>query len=227
MNSSATNDGTHRRQSGVLIVRKFVRDEERLALAEWALSMRQYLDANGQGRTYLQTEELPFVPSVYTSLRKRLEKVLGVGSFDKEPMFGWYLSIISEGGAVHRHLDPPNDGMHHLRCNVFIQLPSAGGLPIVGGEVYQVQNGDMLAFFPSDRWHRSEKVEGNTERIILSFGYLAPSSYRLAPGDRDGLGGADPGERSPRGRTTAGASTSASAGLWSKHNDDAIQGNAG
>ena len=167
--------------TGIRIERRFVSEEERLELVDWAMRMRPHLKGNGASRQFRQTDTLPDAPEVYTTMRQRLERTLRLAGAEREPMFGWYLSIIDEGGAVHGHLDPTRPGRRHLRCNVFLQTPEAGGMPVVEGEVHEVGDGDLLAFFPSEKRHRSEAVHGGLARVICSFGYLVPLDYRLPP----------------------------------------------
>jgi hypothetical protein len=169
-----------RPQSDLLLVSDLISASERRQLIEWGLSMKPSLWANGPARAFRKVGELAYRPALYDRVRARVEDRLGVESeYPEEPIFGWYLSIISEGGAIQPHLDPVPDGKRHLRCNLFLQLPESGGAPIIQGTRISVQAGSLLAFFPSERGHRSEPVIGRTERIILSFGYLVPLSYRL------------------------------------------------
>ena len=72
-------------------------------------------------------------------------------------------------------------GRRHLRCNAFLQTPRSGGMPVVEGEMHVVGSGDLLAFFPSEKRHRSKAVWGDVARVICSFGYLVPLDFRLPP----------------------------------------------
>jgi hypothetical protein len=162
-------------------MRGFINEAERMVLLDWARRMRPHLTANGADRAYLKTQLLPERPALYRQICERIERRLALSGFEQEPMFGWYLSIIDRGGAVHSHLDPVDSRRRHLRCNLFVQLPDQGGYPIIQGKTYPVANGDLLAFFPSERRHRSEGVQGTLSRIICSFGYLTPLSYNIPP----------------------------------------------
>ena len=167
-------------RQGLRIWRQFTSEVERGELLKWALAMRPHLGANGRSRQYRQTDDLPNRPAAYEVVRRRLEGVLNLDNPEREPIFGWYLSIIDKGGAVHNHIDPTKPGQRHLRCNIFLQLPQAGGFPIVGGYKHPVGPGDLLAFFPSEKRHSSEVVSGSNPRVILSFGYLTQMHYRLS-----------------------------------------------
>jgi len=126
--------------------------------------------------------ELPDIDPHHGLVRERLERRLQIpATATPEPMFGWYLSIISGGGGVHPHLDATEPGKRHLRCNVFLQLPVMGGMPVIEGRRIWVRPRGFLAFFPSERRHSSERVNGDRQRIILSFGYSVPETYILPP----------------------------------------------
>jgi hypothetical protein len=142
--------------------------------------MRPSLRQNGEGRAFRKVPELSNVPSTYHDVRYRIQEAMNLGPDARpEPMFGWYLSIISAGGAIHVHTDPSRPNRRHLRCNLFIQLPEQGGHPIIEDHVQVVRERSLLAFFPSERRHASEPVHGSRWRVVCSFGYLVFNSYEL------------------------------------------------
>lgn len=164
-----------------LLVRpEFISESDRTNLVAWALSMKPFLKDNGPGRSFRKVEELPTIDPVHTAVRLKLQALLKVGpDAEPEPMFGWYLSIISDGGAVHPHMDPAPPNMRHLRCNIFLQVPESGGLPFIERRPVAVRERTLLCFFPSERRHSSQPAGGDRQRIILSFGYLVSDDYRL------------------------------------------------
>ena len=165
-------------ESDLIVRPNFIDEAEHQELLLWARSMRSHLRDNGPGRTYEKVNALPETPAIYHEVRHRLQDMLGLErDIAPEPMFGWYLSVISEGGNVHPHRDPTTEGKRHLRCNLFLQLPRQGGLPIIERRPVTVEPRSLLAFYPSERWHSSQRVIGNLRRIILSFGYLVPDDY--------------------------------------------------
>ena len=52
-------------------------------------------------------------------------------------------------------------------------------MPIIKRQIIGVTERSLLAFFPNERRHASEAVAGDRDRIILSFGYLAPATFLL------------------------------------------------
>lgn len=162
------------------LIEDLISESEQHALVDWSLAMRPYLAENGPGRAYRRIEQMPGVPVLYHVVRARLEAAIGLpDGCEVEPIFGWYLSIISHGGAVHPHIDPTPEGRRHLRCNLFLQLPESGGLPIIRGQAVPMTERSLLAFFPSEEGHSSQGVRGARTRIICSFGYLTPVNFHL------------------------------------------------
>jgi hypothetical protein len=80
---------------------------------------------------------------------------------------------------VHEHIDRATADTRHLRCNLFLQLPDEGGLPIIEGQLFVVSERSVLAFFSNEKMHASQSVGSSKWRIILSFGYLVPKTYHL------------------------------------------------
>ena len=164
----------------LMLIPGFISEAERQRLLDWARLMRPLLKINGPGRAFRKVQDLPVIDPTHTDVRIRLQTLLGVGlDAEPEPMFGWYLSIISDGGAVHPHMDPAPPKMRHLRCNIFLQVPDKGGLPVIERRPVTVANGTLLGFFPSERRHSSQPASGERRRMILSFGYIVPDDYRL------------------------------------------------
>lgn len=168
------------RADNLVRLKDFIDVEMADRLVAWAMNMRPHLTKNGPSRTFSKVQRLPRVPPLFRKVRFRLQQCLGLpDDIQPEPMFGWYLSVISEGGAVHTHLDAAPEGMRHLRCNLFVQLPETGGYPIIEETVTPVDERMILAFFPNERRHSCEAVEGERSRIICSFGYLVDKAYAL------------------------------------------------
>lgn len=155
------------------ILPEFISEPERQFLLEWAYSMRPFLKSNGPGRHYCQLDLLPYVPELCHQLRAVVADALGLKGAVIEPIFRSYLSIIAPGGQIHPHTDRAAPGCRHLRCNLFLELPASGGLPVVDEAAYAVAARSLLYFTPDRHVHWCEKV-GPGARVILSYGYLVP-----------------------------------------------------
>lgn len=158
----------------------FIAEPDRLHLLDWALSTEPYLRENGPARLCKKTEFIPTVDARYHAVRLAIQRHMGLPDDNApEPDHGWLVSIIKAGGQVHPHRDSTPPGMRHLRCNLFLQLPEAGGRPVIESVPIDVSERMLLAFYPSERKHWSEPCEGDRARVMLSFGYVVPADYRL------------------------------------------------
>jgi hypothetical protein len=103
---------------------------------------------------------------------------IGIPEFKEEPLFGNFLGINSAGGNVHEHMDPGDEfGNHHLRLNIMIQKPHGGGMPVIDGIEYKIEEGQAWINYASDWRHGSTKVVGDRDRVVLSMGALVAPEY--------------------------------------------------
>lgn len=169
---------THRRQCA--FQPDFISPGECSELLAWARSMRPHLPQREPGRYFRKVSELPQQPALHKAMRLRIEQAFGLDeSAKEEKRAGWYLGMGYPGSWIHQHRDATPPGTQILRCNLFLQVPTRGGLPIIEGAPFEVTDGTLLAFLSSELSHWSQPVEGRKRRIILSFGYTVPDSYRL------------------------------------------------
>lgn len=166
------------RDPEVLRIGGFVDTDETAELLRWALLMEPHLRTNGPGRSFLRVHQLPQRPALHAAVAERVRgRVAGHADSVLEPVLTNYLSIIQASGAVHPHTDSAPPGTRHLRCNLFLQLPDAGGRPIIGGLPFDVAERTLLCFFPSSSLHSSEPAAGLRRRVLLSFGLLVPQDF--------------------------------------------------
>ena len=171
------------RDPEVLRIAGFVDAAETEELLRWALLMEPRLRDNGAGRSFLRVHQLPQRPALHAAVAERVRsRVAGHTDSVLEPVLTNYLSIISASGAVHPHTDSAPAGTRHLRCNLFLQLPDAGGRPIIGGTAFDVAERCLLCFFPSSSLHASEPALGPRKRVLLSFGLLVPQNFTFQEG---------------------------------------------
>ena len=80
------------------------------------------------------------------------------------------------GGELHLHTDPnPKDtNLYHTRFNVYVQIPKKGGLPIYNNQVCNLKERTYICCRSGIDKHCCQKVEGDKERIVISFGFLLP-----------------------------------------------------
>lgn len=158
----------------VSIHNQIITQDEASTIFKWAITLQKkgYLKNNTNNkRNFRKVSQLPNTPSLYYEIRNRITDALGIEDI-LEPVLESYISVITEGGAVHAHTDPEQPGYKHLRANVMISKPKEGGRPIIEGETYDIEQRGWWWFLPGEMLHTSEKVTGKKPRIICSYGYL-------------------------------------------------------
>jgi hypothetical protein len=159
---------------------------QRVRLAAWVTELRQtnQLGANPYGphRFHRNIAELGWVHPDLLEIRAALVGRFGLGPYRTDPAFGDMVSFHEPGAFVHEHTDPVVEGERHVRLNVLLQHPEAGGTPILDGEPLAIAPGQGWIFRPYKVKHSSTAVEGSTPRINLSMGWSVSPSFRL-PGE--------------------------------------------
>jgi len=107
---------------------------------------------------------------------KKCYESLGIFEYEDEPNFGNLIGVNKEGAFVHRHTDLGVDGKCHVRLNFLIQKPEGGGMPIINGVEYTIEQGGCWKNIASAWWHGSSRVVGDKERIVLSLGALVKNT---------------------------------------------------
>jgi hypothetical protein len=108
---------------------------------------------------------------------KECYSAIGIHTFQEEPMFGNFIGFNTSGSSVHPHKDPrgPN-GEWHIRLNFLVQKPLSGGLPILDGIQYEIDEGSSWKNIACVWNHETSPVVGEKERIVLSLGALVEES---------------------------------------------------
>jgi hypothetical protein len=151
-------------------------DEDlRQRVIDFVYSEQSYFTDNpaGYGRTscLLNTIDHPLSEEIRLFSKKCYES-LGIFEYEDEPKFGNLIGVNKEGAFVHSHVDRGVDDKCHVRLNFLIQKPAAGGMPIINGVEYTVEQGGCWKNLASAWWHESSRVVGSKERIVLSLGAL-------------------------------------------------------
>jgi hypothetical protein len=75
---------------------------------------------------------------------------------------------------LHEHTDPNEGELIHTRFNVYVQIPEIGGYPIYNNILCKLKERTYICCRAGIDKHYCEKVIGNRERIVLSYGFLLP-----------------------------------------------------
>lgn len=78
-----------------------------------------------------------------------------------------------DGAYTHTHKDTAPEGYVHVRCNTLLKKPNFGGMPHCGGQIMEVEKGDLWLVLASLEEHGSTPINGG-ERLLFSFGGLVP-----------------------------------------------------
>ena len=93
-------------------------------------------------------------------------------NFYRDAKFGTMISISKEGHKVHSHTDDsPRKEDTCVRLNLLLQKPKKGGEAIINNEIINVKENEPWICLAGKYEHSSVKVEGDRDRLILSYGY--------------------------------------------------------
>jgi hypothetical protein len=149
----------------------FASEQELKELKDWVETNKRSFTPNGIGRQFGVFNNLGY-PEAALSLREKIIKTFSLEGVLQEPLFKDYCGYITEGGAIHPHLDPNVGKLVHTRFNVLISKPLAGGTPIQEDQEIKVEEGDVWRCDAGKILHWCTPVVGNKPRIVLSFGFL-------------------------------------------------------
>ena len=154
-------------------INNFITEEERMALVKWAYSNSKNMTINPVGpfRQYCRirnskNNKLALLIENRISNKFSLKKK----GLTEDPVIGSILSVINPGGFVHRHKDKGP----LYRFNLMVQLPTTGGAPTYGEDdlPVSVKERDLLCYRPDLFFHGTAAVQGEKDRIIISYGWF-------------------------------------------------------
>jgi hypothetical protein len=137
----------------------------------WACENRAAFRPNGHGRQYGVLQEYTPPDAVWV-VKRQIVEAHGLQHAEQEPRFKDFCGLITDGGAIHPHKDPDVNGKQHVRFNVMVSKPEAGGMPVQDGVELAVEPGDVWRCDASRVRHWCTPVQGTKPRIVLSFGFL-------------------------------------------------------
>jgi len=75
---------------------------------------------------------------------------------------------------VYPHKDPRQGYLSALRCNVMTRAANAGAELYVGGQLVNIEVGELHCYLASEFEHKVTEVQGNTSRVLWMFGAAVP-----------------------------------------------------
>ena len=159
-------------------IKNFISDKEQSELINWVTENKDsylFRDA-GMGGNRITTRYthkfFSHTESAYNIQRRIIDK-LNINSFIfPRTMHGIVVDCAKEDDIVTEHKDPqwwpPRETLH---CNLILQKPFGGGIPLIENETIELDEKDLLCYYVSKVNHASTKVVGDKLRIIYSFGF--------------------------------------------------------
>ncbi|RTK94362.1 MAG: hypothetical protein EKK64_08605 [Neisseriaceae bacterium] len=81
--------------------------------------------------------------------------------------------IMFKDGYVESHVDSSVENFDHFRANVFASSEK-GGFPIIDGEIFHVEKGDLIIFQADYFEHSTTIQESENPRVIISYPFIVP-----------------------------------------------------
>lgn len=151
-------------------------EEEQTIIVSWVKQYYKYFFHNGEQKYNQKLNYFKNFPKCILDIKKRIFDKEQLHEYTIEPIFKDSIGIMFEGSSLHFHTDPnPQDSdLIHTRYNVYVQLPEKGGYPIYNNIHCRLKERTYICCRSGLDMHGCAKVEGERERIIISFGVLLP-----------------------------------------------------
>jgi hypothetical protein len=154
--------------------RNFIDDETKQGLLDWAESNHESFTVNpiSKGRKLRMITNEDSIHELISTIKNKLIEIEGINDWKKEPMYGDFIGINSEGSSIHVHTDY-NDGDYiHTRWNLILSYPEDGGHSMYDGEINVLEENLIWKCIAGKYFHGSTEVIGSKPRVTLSLGFL-------------------------------------------------------
>lgn len=149
-------------------------EEEQQIVVLWVKKNYLRLKKNGDKKYMKSMYEIPDIPKIVWEIRKRIIEKEDLWDAKQDPLFKDTIGCMLDGGELHKHTDPNVGDLIHTRFNVYVQLPIEGGYPVYNDKICKLKERTYICCRAGLDLHYCEKVIGDRERIILSYGFQLP-----------------------------------------------------
>lgn len=149
-------------------------EQEQFEIVKWVENNFHRFRQTGINRYMQLMDLLDDIPKCVWDIKNRIIKKEKLENEIQEPLFRDAIGYMIEGGQLHKHTDPNKNGLIHTRFNVYVQIPTKGGLPVYGGQLISLKERTYVCCRSGIDLHYCQLVEGDRARIILSYGFLLP-----------------------------------------------------
>ena len=154
---------------------EFITQNEQLIIKNWSLRNEKFLipQLSGPYRATALFESIPEKLDLLWELKNRIIELEGLVDSKGKLLREDFVSIQRNGAKICEHMDrnPLDTNFYCRRYNIFITLPEIGGKPIYDKEILNIHERCLLKVDAGLILHSTTTVEGETPRIILSYGF--------------------------------------------------------
>lgn len=167
----------------VVRIKNLITVSERDTLVEWIesnIGTDVFSLSGHEGTVRLTTRfsnnNVVMYPSIVYNIRDRIKKILDIRT-DFYPSYphGMVASYGLEEDECSMHTDPvwfDNHITYH--CVLLLNSPESGGVPLINGQYYPMEELEGLYYPVSEVEHGTTKLIGNVPRLLWIFGFSIP-----------------------------------------------------
>ena len=116
-------------------------------------------------------------PQIVRNISDRIRFFCGVNAYpliEDHGRDGVVVSCTFSGGDVYPHKDPKANSHSALRCNVMTRAADVGAELYVGGQLIDIEVGELHCYLASEFEHYVTEAQGKTSRVLWMFGAAVP-----------------------------------------------------
>jgi len=156
---------------------KIISKKEQTEMLNWIFNNEKCFTKNplGENRKFLLLKQFN-PPSIFLKVKEKILNAENINIWEEENLIGGDMITFNEtNGFIHEHTDPTVENKEHLRFNLFLSKPYAGGNPIYNGKILEYEECNYIKYHVNKYLHSSLPVVGQKPRIAISYGILVPS----------------------------------------------------
>lgn len=170
----------------IKIISNFLNESDRIVMCNWALENYEkdffysprmnpkYLGTRRTTRSRKTNKEDFSYPQNAYDVQNKILNYFKITEYKYPPGFkdGIVCGVGRKGDAVYNHSDPVHyENTYTLHANFIVQKPESGGVTIIDGKEYNIDQNDLLLFVPSHLDHEVNEVVGDTKRVLWCYAF--------------------------------------------------------
>lgn len=170
----------------IKVFKNFLDENDRTSLCNWAIdnykkdffvtqkmNIKQ-LPTRKSTRSIGAQESLVQYPEIAYKIQNKIINFFNLKNFKYPPVFkdGIVCGVGESKDSVYLHKDPIHyKNTYTLHANFIVQKPNSGGITIIDGKRYDIDEKDLLLFIPSHLHHEVDESGGEIKRILWCYGF--------------------------------------------------------